>query len=104
MAEAKTPRRLKPLPIPPANQAAQVTYAVALAFRALRDGSADSTQQKLALEWLVGDACGKRHFPYHANDRDTVFALGRLFVAEQVVGLLNVDLGTLRSRDLDAET
>jgi hypothetical protein len=90
------PRALRALPTPKASEPAKVTLVVATAIRALRDGKATEHQQKVALEWIVGDACGKRHFPYHDNERDTVLALGRLFVAEQIVGLFHVDLATLK--------
>lgn len=92
----KGPKKAKPIQAPPASQAASVTYAVAIAIRALRDGTANEAQQKLALEWIVGDACNKRHFPYHNNERDTSFALGRLFVAEQITGLFYLDIKALR--------
>lgn len=93
------PKKAKALPSPPASQAAPVTYQVATAVRALRDGTANEGQQKLALEWIVGDAAGKRHFPYHNNERDTSFALGRLFVAEQITGLFYLDIKALRDKD-----
>lgn len=96
MAATPKPRALKALATPGAAQPAPATRAVAAALQALRDGRASEHQQKLALEWIVGDAAGKRHFPYHQSDRDTVFALGRLFVAEQISGLLHVDLATLK--------
>ena len=97
---ATGPRKAKILPTPSADTAGEVTYAVALAVRALRDGVAEAGQQKLALNWIVSEACGKKHFPYRSSDRDTTFALGRYFVAEQIVGLFYIDLSTLRG-DLD---
>lgn len=93
------PKKAKALTAPPASQAAPVTYQVAIAIRALRDGTANEVQQKLALEWIVGDAAGKRYFPYHGTDRDTSFALGRLFVAEQITGLFYLDIKALRDKD-----
>lgn len=95
-------KALKVLAVPPADAAAPVTYALALAIRALRDGVASNHQQKIALEWIVGEASGKRHFPYRGSDRDTAFALGRYFVAEQITGLFYVDMATLR-RNQDGE-
>lgn len=88
--------RLKAAPTPPANEAPRAPVAVAAAFKALHAGEASPHQQQLALEWLVREACGKAHFPYHATDRDTVFALGRQFVGDLVVGLFNADLSALR--------
>lgn len=95
----KGPKKAKALTAPPASQAAPVTYQVAIALRALRDGTANEGQQKMALEWIVGDAAGKRYFPYHDNERDTSFALGRLFVAEQITGLFYLDIKALRDKD-----
>jgi hypothetical protein len=104
MATKRTPTKpkgLKPMATPPADKPADVTYAVAIAIRAMRDGAASAHQQKLALEWIVGDAAGKRHFPYHGEKtHDTSFAMGRYFVAEQITGLFYVDLASLR-RDFD---
>jgi len=98
------PKTLKPLPSPPANAITPVTLPVAAAIKALHAGEASSHQQQIALAWIVREAAGKAHFPYHDNDRDTVFSLGRLFVAEQIVGLFNADLSSLRRADHDAPT
>lgn len=87
---------LKAAPRRAADEPAPVSLAVATAIRALHDGTANSHQQQLALQWIVRDAGGKAQFPYHATDRDTAFALGRLFVADQIVGLFNADLSSLR--------
>jgi hypothetical protein len=97
MSEAK---KLKALASPPANAIAPVTLAIASAVKALHDGTASSHQQQLALQWIVREACGKAYFPYHASDRDTAFALGRSFVGEQIVGLFNADLSSLRRQDV----
>ena len=96
----RQPRKAKVLPTPPASKVGDVTYATAIAIRALRDGKADPGQQQIARNWIISEACGKRYFPYHQTDRDTTFALGRYFVAEQIVGLFYIDMSTLRG-DLD---
>lgn len=88
--------KLKALPEPAANAVAPVTVAVAAAIKALHAGQASEHQQQLALQWIIREAAGKAHFPYHATDRDTAFALGRYFVAEQIIGLFNADLTSLR--------
>lgn len=90
------PRVLVPLPKADAHEPGRVTYAIALAMRALHEGKANEGQQKAVFEWLIAEACAKRHFPYHPSDRDTVFALGRVFVADQVLGLLSADLSMLK--------
>lgn len=96
MTPGKKPPRLKALPTPGATEVAPAPLAVAAAFKALHDGKANGHQQQIALQWLLREACGKAHFPYHATDRDTVFALGRQFVGDLVLGLFNADLSALR--------
>jgi hypothetical protein len=92
---APTPK-LKALPRPPVDHPPPVTLMVASAVKALHAGTATAHQQQMALEWIVREAGGKAHFPYLASDRDTAFALGRLFVADMIVGLFNADLSSLR--------
>ncbi len=87
------------MPRPPADKAGQVTYKVAMAMMALRDGVASPDQQQMALKWILGEACAKLHFPYYPNDRDTAFALGRRFVADQITGLFSMDTNALRDAD-----
>lgn len=96
MPQKRTPA-LKALPPRPADAVPIAPLAVAAAFKALHAGQASGHQQQLALQWLVREACGKAHFPYHGDrTHDTAFALGRLFVADLVVGLFNADLSSLR--------
>lgn len=90
---------LKAAPRPPIDQPPPVPLAVAAAVKALHAGEASAHQQQIALQWIVREACGKAHFPYQPSDRDTVFALGRLFVADLIVGLFNADLSSLRRAD-----
>lgn len=96
-------KTLKALPEPAANAVAPVSIAVVAAIKALHAGQATEHQQQLALQWIIREAAGKAHFPYHASDRDTAFALGRYFVAEQIIGLFNADLTSLR-RDSNADS
>ena len=90
------PREFKPLPQVPATQPAVLPLAVAVAIKALNDGRASDHQQRMAFQWIVFEAGGKAQFPYHPNDRDTTFALGRLFVADQILGAVRVDVATLK--------
>jgi hypothetical protein len=103
MSDAK-PKRLKALSAPAANEVPAAPVAVAAAFKALHAGEAAPHQQQIALQWLVREACGKAHFPYHGDrTHDTAFALGRQFVGDIVVGLFNADLSSLR-RDTHVQT
>ncbi len=98
----KPPAPRKPTLAPahrPANEPAPISLFMAQAARALAQGQAGEHQQKELLKWLVFQACGKANPMYHATDRDTAFALGRAFVADQLNGLLTVDLDALRRAD-----
>jgi hypothetical protein len=91
------PKALKALRDPAPNAPAPVPLPVASAVKALHEGTATSHQQQLALQWIIREAAGKAYFPYHPTDRDTTFALGKVFVADQIIGLFNADLSSLRS-------
>lgn len=69
---------------------------VAAAMKALHAGTATGHQQQVALQWIVREAGGKAYFPYLPDPHDTAFALGRYFVADLIVGLINADLSSLR--------
>lgn len=88
--------KLKAAPQRAANAAPDAPAVVAAAIKALHGGTASAHQQQVALQWIVREAGGKAYFPYHPNDRDTAFALGRYFVADLIVGLINADLSSLR--------
>lgn len=88
--------KVKAMQGPAANAVAAAPVHVAVAIKALHAGTANAHQQQEALKWIVREAGGKAHFPYHPTDRDTAFALGRYFVADLIVGLINAELSSLR--------
>ena len=100
---AKKPTTLTAQVTRPPDQPAPVPIQIAGAIKAMHRGDASGHQQQIALDWIIREACGKSYFPYHQSDRDTVFALGKLFVADQIVGLINADLSTLRSGHVPEE-
>lgn len=58
------------------------------AMKALRDGTADSAQQRRALGWIMF-ACGYRRNPFVPGSADdTAFACGALHVARQIESIL----------------
>lgn len=75
--------------------------ADAHALRALNRGDASPEQQKRALKWIIDNACDMAGMPYWSNDRDTAFALGRLFVGKQIGRLLMINLAQLTPRRND---
>lgn len=70
--------------------------ADAHALRALHTGTASADQQQRAMRWILQTACEVGGMPWHQTDRETAFALGRLFVGKQIGRLLVCDLSTLR--------
>jgi hypothetical protein len=97
------PPALKGAPRPAADFVPVAPIAVVAAIQALHAGEATPHQQQTALAWIVREAGGKASFPYHGSDRDTAFALGRLFVADLIVGLFNADLSSLRRDHVDSK-
>lgn len=69
------------------------------AIKQLAYGEASSDQQKVALKWIIEAASGMYEPHYYQSERDTVFALGKAFVGQQIVGILNADLTPLRRED-----
>ena len=83
----------------PADGLPPVFPAIATAIKALHAGNAEPRQQQMALDWIIRYASGKDEFQYYPTDRDTVFSLGRRFVGEQIVGLINIDVGLLKTEE-----
>ena len=49
------------------------------------------------MRWILERGCEVGGMQYHPTDRDTAFALGRLFVGKQIGRLLICDLSTLEA-------
>lgn len=64
------------------------------AVRALSKGEATPEQQKRALDWVIHTAAATYDMPYRTDadggERETSFALGRVFVGQQIVKLINM--------------
>lgn len=74
--------------------------ADAAAIQAVAQGRANIHQQKRAIEWIVKHAANTYDLSYRPGldgERDTYFAEGRRFVGLQLVKLLNLKIGALRS-------
>ena len=76
------------------------------AIKALHDGTADSHQQRRALNWIIETAALTYDMPFRSDadggERDTSFALGRVFVGQQIVKLLKMSpqlIATLRNKN-----
>jgi hypothetical protein len=82
-----------PLPKEPFAPAAYDRSDVA-AFKALSEGRADSYQQQLCLEWIMyaSGAYANAFRPGADGARDTDFALGKAWVGQQIVKLINLPM------------
>jgi len=78
---------------PRAFHSAQWDLADCHAIKAVAAGTADEAQQKRAIEWIILKACRAYEVSFYPDDqggaRDTDFALGRQFVGQQIVKLIN---------------
>lgn len=94
---AQTPSRYRPNDEP---QAPSCEPADAAAIQALHRGSASTEQQKRALTWIIEKGAATYATSYRKGgpegDRETVFAEGRRFVGNLIVGVLKLKLGQPR--------
>jgi hypothetical protein len=68
-----------------------------VALQAVANGSADSEQQRRAMEWIVYKACDFHGVSFRGTDRETSFAEGKRFVAQQINALLTYNVRTMNS-------
>jgi hypothetical protein len=94
-------KKLVPAPIPQGHVPAPFDSNDATAMQALASGTANDGQQKRALDWIIKDACALPLWAYRESQRETDIALGRQFVGQQIMGLLKVNVSTLRKRETD---
>jgi hypothetical protein len=81
-------------------QRPEFEVADAIALQALQSGTANGDQQKRALNWIINNAAGTYDWSFRPgdSDRDTNIALGRQFVGQQIVALLNAKIGVLAAQ------
>ena len=87
----KGPKVLAPGVVLPRYELADVT-----ALQALAGGIADEAQQKRALKWIIENAAAMYEWAYKEQPRETDIALGRQLVGQSIVGLLKLQVSTLR--------
>jgi hypothetical protein len=94
MTEPEKPQKLPPgCPWAPA----KFELADASAIQALAAGNANSVQQKLALEWILTQACRIRELSFWPDSaRGSDLAEGRKFVGYQIMKLVSINIGALR--------
>lgn len=69
----------------------------ASALQALLRGDANEQQQKRALDWIIKSACGTYDLDYRPDAREHAFVSGRRFVGLEIVKLLHINIGKLRT-------
>lgn len=96
--------KLVPATLAPTDAPAPFDIADASAVQALLAGEAEPEQQKRALRWII-EAASATYLPGFRSGEDgrrsTDFMLGRIFVGQQIIGLLKVSIAKLR-RDENA--
>lgn len=83
----------------PASEPAAFAPADATAIQALFAGTANESQQKRAMKWILEDACGLPVWAYREGARETDIALGRQFVGQQIVGLSRVNVSKMKGNE-----
>ena len=76
-----------------------IEIADASAIQALAQGTADATQQKRALDWIIKVVAGtydQSYRPGADGDRDTAFAEGKRFVGTSIVKATILNVSKLR--------
>lgn len=87
-----TAYRPAPTPTPPSCEPAD-----AAAIQALNRGNATPEQQKRGIAWIIEKASGTYDTSYREGavdaERATIFAEGRRFVGNLIIGVIKVKLG-----------
>jgi hypothetical protein len=87
-----------------ASAANDYELADASALKALHSGTADAHQQRRALDWILKSACGLPDWPYVVGDPDqTHIHLGRQYVGQLIMKLIQVNLGSVRRKEPNAD-
>lgn len=92
-------RRPRTIPVAPTHAAylpPEWELSDAYALKSLVAGTASADQQQRAVAWIINRAAATYDMAYRPESaRDTDFALGRAFVGQQVVKLINMPVSIL---------
>jgi hypothetical protein len=72
---------------------------VSLAFKCLREGTANEGQQKFIIEFLVITGCRTNDSDWFPDYQVTSLAAGRRFVGMQIVDMINLNVNTLKEKN-----
>ncbi len=76
---------------------------VVAAFKAINKAEARGDQQQIFLKFLLGPLCEVNVSPFRDNARETDFALGKQWVAQQIVRLIAEPFETLTGKQQTGE-
>lgn len=89
------------------NAPADYDYPLVMAMRALQDGVATDSQQKLALDWIIRKASNlydmSYRLPEDGGSSGTDFHEGRRFVGSQIVKMLTPEVLKAVVRETEAK-
>ena len=69
------------------------------AIKAMAAGVANDGQQKVALDWIIKEACGTYDVDWFPDsDRNSSFAAGKRWVGQQLVKLVNLPSSALEPK------
>ena len=66
------------------------TNAEANAIKQMIRGEASQDQQITAVEFIVRKICGYNELGYYPSERDTAFAMGKRFVASEIIKFASI--------------
>lgn len=81
---------------PLAYEPAKWEIADVVAIQACADGTADATQQKRVINWLIHNAACTDDVDYRTNEREHVFTSGRRFVGLQLRKLIGLNVAAIQ--------
>jgi len=90
---AEKQRKIVPEPVP--YMPAEWDPPSVGALQALQRGNATADQQKLALDWIINNACDTFGLEYRTDPRAHAFCSGRRFVGLQIIKMLKLSLTKL---------
>ena len=89
--------RVKPLPKAAVDTPAPFTLVQAEAVKAIYLGQASEYQQRIGMEWIIKSAAMIGGQSFRSGDsHDTAFGEGKRFVAQQIMGLIEMSADDIR--------
>ena len=71
---------------------------LSMAFKCLSTGTATDEQQKFAVNFLIKIGCRTYDTDWFPEERISCFAAGRRFVGQQIVDMINLNIGNIKEK------